>query len=291
MSVSQQGSVTARLKGGLGNQLFQYAAGKALAQQLNTPFYIDTAFYLKPHSNRKFKLPEVGIDVGTEVGVDSGTSVQTNNFSKVQRITNKLKAQVLPISLNGARLYLKEPPDYGYHDFNCNASQHVYLDGYWQSEKYFKDIRQELLAEIDLSNISFSDETIALPSESTVAVHVRRGDFISQNSSQALTTDYVERAMREFGNNEDFMFFSDDIAWCKEHFKGDNIAFANNQTDLQDLKQMSLAAHNIIANSTFSWWSAWLNQSPSQRVIAPQPWTNENTHRDILPPSWQVIKA
>jgi len=277
MRANNEGSVTARLKGGLGNQLFQYAAGKALAQRLGTPFFIDTGFYLKPHSHRQFKLPDLGL------------TAQTNNFSKPRRIISKLKAKLLPLSVNGNMNYLSEPDDYGYHEFACDASQHSYLDGYWQSDKYFREIRQQLLKEIDLSNIGISDEAIALPSENTVAVHVRRGDFISQNSSQALSSDYVVRAMRKFNNNVDFMFFSDDIAWCKENFKGDNIAFANNQTDLQDLKQMSEAAHNIIANSTFSWWSAWFNQNVNQRVIAPKPWTNENTHQDILPENWETV--
>lgn len=277
MSSSMEGSVTARLKGGLGNQLFQYAAGKALANQLGSAFSIDTEFYLKPNSNRKLKLPDIGIHAAT------------NNLSKTLRITNKLTSQLLPSRINRRINYLYEPADYAYHCFSCDSTQHVYLDGYWQSEKYFLDIKQQLLAEVDLSTIETAADAVALPSENTVAVHIRRGDFISKNSSQALSIDFVNQAMLEFGTNVDFMFFSDDINWCKDNIKGDNLAFANNKSDLQDLKQMSEAAHNIIANSTFSWWSAWLNKNESQRVIAPQPWTNENTHKDILPASWETI--
>jgi hypothetical protein len=277
MRCNSEGSVTARLKGGLGNQLFQYAAGKALACQLGSSFFIDTQFYLKSKSNRKLKLPDIGINAAT------------SNYSKNLRITNKISSQLLPSSINRNINYLNEPADYGYHAFSCYPAQHVYLDGYWQSEQYFSDIRQELLSEIDLSKIEIAADAVAFPSETTVAIHVRRGDFINSNSSQALSIDYVQRAMLEFGNNVDFMFFSDDINWCKDNFKGDNLAFANNQSDLQDLKQMSEATHNIIANSTFSWWSAWLNKNESQRVIAPQPWTNENTHKDILPAGWESI--
>lgn len=277
MYTNTKGSVTARLKGGLGNQLFQYAAGKALANQLGSSFAIDTGFYLKAHSNRQFKLPELGI------------CATTNDFSKKRRISNKLASQCLPTSINRNINYLNEPADHAYHAFSCDAAQHVYLDGYWQSEKYFLDIRQELIAEIDLSKIETAAEAVAFPSENTVAIHVRRGDFINNKNTQALSIGYVKRAMHEFGNNVDFMFFSDDINWCKDNFKGDNLSFANNQSDLQDLKQMSEAAHNIIANSTFSWWSAWLNKHESQRVIAPQPWTNENTHKDILPTAWATI--
>ena len=277
MRSNTEGSVTARLKGGLGNQLFQYAAGKALANRLGSSFSIDTEFYLKANSNRKLKLPDIGINA------------TTNNYSKTRRISNKITHQLLPSSINRSINYINEPADYAYHAFSCDSAQHVYLDGYWQSEKYFLDIRHELIAEIDLSKIETAADAVAFPSENTVAIHVRRGDFINSKSSQALSIDYVQRAMREFGNNVDFMFFSDDINWCKDNFNGDNLSFANNQSDLQDLKQMSEAAHNIIANSTFSWWSAWLNKNENQRVIAPQPWTNENTHKDILPTAWATI--
>ena len=279
MPSNAYGTVTARIKGGLGNQLFQYAAGKALANQLGSSFSIDTGFYLKAHSNRQLKLPDIGIHA------------TANNFSKTQRIITRLSSQLLPSSINRNMSYLFEPSDYAYHAFSCNSMQHIYLDGYWQSEKYFLDIRQLLLAEIDLGKIETAVNAVALPSENTVAVHVRRSDFIAKNSSQALSIDYVKQAMLEFGNNADFMFFSDDIKWCKDNIKGDNLAFANNESDLQDLKQMTEAAHNIIANSTFSWWAAWLNKNESQRVIAPQPWTNEDTHKDILPESWETIRA
>ena len=142
MGHDNSGSVTARLKGGLGNQLFQYAAGKALATQLDSAFAIDTAFFYKTNnSNRKFKLPDIGV------------SAPTNNFSKLLRLTNKLTSQVLPSSINRNINYLSEPADYAYHAFSCNATQDIYLDGYWQSEKYFLDIRDQLLADIDFSQI------------------------------------------------------------------------------------------------------------------------------------------
>lgn len=278
MHSNSKGSVTTRLKGGLGNQLFQYASGKALASQLGSAFYVDASWFLKANSNRQFKLPDIGI------------TADNNNFSKTRRTTNKLLGQVLPSSFNRSKIFLKEPADFGYHPPSCSATQHIYMDGYWQSEKYFADIRQMLLEEIDLSQLASAKKAVLFPSDETVAVHIRRGDYITQKSSQALSDDYVKRAMAVFGNNYDFMFFSDDISWCKDNFKGDNVVFANNKTDLQDLKQMSEAAHNIIANSTFSWWSAWLNKNDDQRVIAPQPWTNENTHKDILPERWEKVQ-
>ncbi len=272
MSTSTNGSVTVRLKGGFGNQLFQYASGRALANQLATPFFVDTEWYSKANSNRKYKLPAIGLNA------------TSNNFTKSQRNSNKLKAKLL-----GSKQHLSEPADSGYHPFECKPSQSIYLDGYWQSEQYFTDIRTTLLKDINLDLISKFRHATLFPSDQTVAVHIRRGDYIKQKSSQALSVEYVNNAMAEFGNNYDFMFFSDDIEWCKETFAGDNICFANNQSDLQDLKQMSQAAHNIIANSTFSWWSAWLNKNEGQRVIAPQPWTNENTHKDILPERWETV--
>lgn len=272
MSSNSNGSVTVRLKGGFGNQLFQFASGSALASHLACPFYVDTAWFSKPNSNRQYKLPAIGLNA------------TSNNFTKGQRASNKLVSKVI-----GSKQHIIEPSNYGYQPFSCKASQQIYMDGYWQSEKYFTDIRTHLLADINLELIGKHHNATEFPSDQTVAVHIRRGDYITQASSQALSIDYVNNAMAEFGNNHDFMFFSDDIGWCKEAFTGNNIVFANNQSDLQDLKQMSEAAHNIIANSTFSWWSAWLNKSTNQRVIAPQPWTNENTHKDILPKHWETI--
>ncbi len=272
MSSNSTGSVTVRLKGGLGNQLFQYASGRALASQLACPFFVDTAWFSKPNSNRQYKLPAIGINA------------TSNDFTKRQRAGNKLASKII-----GDKQHLTEPNNYGYQAFTCEASQQIYMDGYWQSEKYFADIRAQLLAEINLDLVEKSRDAMVFPSEHTVAVHIRRGDYITQASSQALSVDYVNKAMAEFGNNHEFMFFSDDIEWCKETFSGSSIVFANNRSDLQDLKQMSEAAHNIIANSTFSWWSAWLNKNTNQRVIAPKPWTNENTHKDILPKHWETI--
>jgi len=243
MASKKQGSVTVRLKGGLGNQLFQYASGKALATRLNCDFFTDTTFYTKENnSNRKLKLPALGV------------SPRTNSLTKGERNKKIWAGKLLPSSLNGNFNYIAEPADYAYHAFDADPTQQTYLDGYWQSEKYFIDIRAQLLAEIDLSNIEKLRGAAKLPSDNTVAVHVRRGDFITSKSSQALSVDYYKNAMSEFGNNADFMFFSDDIDWCKENFQGNNLSFATNRTDLQDLKQMSEAAHNIIANSTFSWW-------------------------------------
>ncbi|MEE9335492.1 MAG: alpha-1,2-fucosyltransferase [Granulosicoccaceae bacterium] len=272
MSTNTIGSVTARLKGGFGNQLFQYASGRALASQLACPFFVDTQWFSKANSNRQYKLPSIGLNA------------TNNDFTKGQRNSNKLASK-----FSGSKKHLTEPSGNGYQPFSCQASQRIYLDGYWQSEKYFVDIRTQLLADINLELIEKYRHATLFPSDQTVAVHIRRGDYITQDSSQALSIEYVKNAMAEFGNNHDFMFFSDDINWCKETFAGNNITFANNQSDLQDLKQMSQAAHNIIANSTFSWWSAWLNKNKNQRVIAPRPWTIENTHKDILPERWQTI--
>ncbi len=277
MHTSMKGSVTVRIKGGLGNQLFQYASGKALAHQLGSTFYLDTSWFLKPNSKRQFKLPDIGINS------------QTNNLSKSTRSFFKLSSQALPGSINGKRRYLSEPADYDYHVLSVDSTQQIYMDGYWQSEKYFADIREQLMNEIDLSRLDKAAECVEFPSDDTVAVHIRRGDYITQNSSQALSIEYVNQAMACFGSDHDFMFFSDDINWCKDNFKGDKLFFANNRTDLQDLKQMSEAKHNIIANSTFSWWSAWLNKNENQRVIAPQPWTTGNTHNGILPAHWETI--
>ena len=121
---------------------------------------------------------------------------------------------------------------------------------------------------------------------------MRRGDYINNNAYQQLNMDYYTKAMQMIGSKE-YYVFSEDITWCKQHFKGSNITFIDDINPVNSLSLMASCSNNIIANSTFSWWGAWLNKLPNKIVIAPSKWfgpalSHHNT-KDILPKEWIQI--
>ena len=175
-------------------------------------------------------------------------------------------------------------------------SKNLCLSGYFQSEKYFAHRRKEILDSI----LGHMQEKYAdiFTRQKLIGVHVRRGDYLTPTLSEfhhAQTVDYYHRAMSLFDEDSNFVFFSDDIEWCKQNFASiDNTHFVEGETDVVDLYFMSIMEHNIIANSTFSWWGAWLNQNPNKIVIAPHKWYGpKNSHledNDIIPEHWRIVK-
>lgn len=160
------------------------------------------------------------------------------------------------------------------------------LVGYYQSEKYFKHRRQEI---IDLFDIPKYPKQ-----EGIVSIHVRRGDYVKlARKHPPVTIEYLLAAINQFvDDGYHFKFFSDDITWCKENFKGERFSFSEGKTMKEDMGLMASCEHNIIANSTFSWWGAWLNQNPDKIVIAPKQWFGPGYQDrilrvdDIVPQNW-----
>lgn len=277
----QNGSVTVRLKGGLGNQLFQYASARALAWDRAANLILDCAWYERKNSNRKLKVDQFPINA------------QHVSLTKPARLLRKHLSRLSPITIKKMGFttlgyYITEPSDNGYKPLRNLPGSHLYMDGYWQAIQNFEHYRTQLLAELTPPP-SIIESLPKQTSSSVVSVHIRRGDYADSPNAHMVTEQYVQNAMQQFDNNHDFLFFSDDIKWCQQKFKSDRISFATNPSDLHDLAHMSLCAHNIIANSSFSWWSAWLNTNTDKRVIAPQPWTAEDTHKDILPDNWETL--
>ena len=269
--------VIARLKGGIGNQLFQYATARALAIETDRTLLIDTGWYDRKNRPRKYRLAEFQI------------AQNTVSYSKAQLQLIKLKKPFAGFGINVGTVMLSEPKDLSYQPISKVLPAIVLLEGYWQSHRYFDQHRQTILQDLQLANM-IDQSSLETPSTNTVAVHIRRGDYITSTSAHVVTEKYIQNAMAEFGNNADFLFFSDDLDWCNKTFGGDNVRFSQQPNDLMDLVQMSLCTHNIIANSSFSWWSAWLNKHPEKRVIAPTPWTaGGETHRDVLPSDWETL--
>jgi signal peptidase I len=170
------------------------------------------------------------------------------------------------------------------------------LDGYFQSEKYFKDFEKET---IDLFNFSDKDVTDVKKFLSTIkngkkitCVHVRRGDYIKY-SNYHLTCDvnFYKKSMSYFTDNN-FIFISDDIVWVQENFIGDNIFYSNFNDELKDLLLLILSDNLIISNSSFSWWGAYLNKNKDKNIIVPKKWFNNagpKDQQDIIPENWITI--
>jgi len=140
------------------------------------------------------------------------------------------------------------------------------LSGYFQSEKYFKQFSEDVRKEFTFKQ--FIDPL----EEGVVAVHVRRGDYTNlQDHHPLCTLDYYEKSMAMFEDSS-FLVFSDDIEWCKENIKGPRVMYSEENSAARDLQLMASCDYNIIANSSFSWWGAWLNDNPYKKVIAPKVW-------------------
>jgi len=163
--------------------------------------------------------------------------------------------------------------------------QNIILDGYWQSERYFKDIRGEIL-----TLFGFGWMLV----EGMVSVHVRRGDYLKWvKKHPKVPAEWITRVMSEFPGYQ-FKFFSDDIPWCKKMFgHRKDCSFSEGKNEVEDLENMSWCEHQICSASTFSWWGAWLNRNPKKRVIMPKKWFVDGwggaDTKDVVPPEWERL--
>ena len=163
--------------------------------------------------------------------------------------------------------------------------KNIILNGYWQTEKYFKEFRDEV---IEAMGYPWH------PRDGLVSVHVRRGDYLRLTQKHPpVPVSWYEEAMRRFPGYA-FRFFSDDIAWCKETFgHRSDVSFSEGNLEEQDLIEMSWCEHHICSASTFSWWGAWLNRNPQKRIIIPrlwfQPGYRKTDTKDIVPPEWERL--
>ena len=250
-----------KFEGGLGNQLFQYAAGRNLIAQNNIPyFFLDIDSYKNQPLGRKFSLSNFQI---------KGMVLKNNFFRNAFRPQTKLNTAA---SFLSCHKFIKEK-DTQLQDIALQTGLLTTLDGYWQSEYYFKSIRQLLLAELVPKTMPLLPQW--LNRQNTVGVHVRRTDYLYEHRYGFVGIDYYRRSigiLKKKISNPQFVFFSDDIDWCKENFAGGDIIFCEEHLWKEDYLQlylMSKCRHQVIANSSFSWWSAWLNSNNDKVVIRP----------------------
>lgn len=181
--------------------------------------------------------------------------------------------------------FIYNEPTFHYTEIKCRPN--TSLEGYFQSPKYFNHC-EGLIKELLTPNI----KTEEFPGYASI--HVRRTDYLKfADCHPPCSMEYYEKAMDEIGYSK-FIVFSDDIKWCKEHFKGNNFEFSEGQHECVDLAMQMRCGANIIANSSFSWWAGYLNANPEKKVIAPKKWFGpklRKTHntKDLIPSEWTKL--
>ena len=281
--------IVVKLMGGLGNQMFQYAAGRRLSYLLDVDLKLDLNGFPDPN-NRKFSLGCFNIDIrkASKSEIEDLKYQRATIFHKLLGRHPKLK-----------QTYIQERTI----DF-CSEILHltdgVYLDGYWQSEKYFKDtesvIRKDFIIKFPLTGKNYELSQV-MKSTNSVGVHVRRGDYVSNSKTNEFhgvcSKDYYFKGLEHLAGhtNELYLFvFSDDLEWVKKNMRFPYKVkyICNNKNDYEDLRLMTHCRHNIIANSSFSWWGAWLNENSAKKVIAPKYWFPllPYNDQDRLPEDW-----
>lgn len=291
--------IIVKLSGGLGNQMFQYSFGRYLSTKHGVDLKLDTSHLNDELLPEKYTRRDLGLShFNTKFLLADKSEVIEYQKGKLFKM---LDLFYLNLSFNINRLYIREPY-FKFYKKALSAPKDCYLDGYWQSENYFVDVKKELLIDFAVSS-ELSEKTKQLAEkiklEQAVSIHVRRGDYITVKENQNLyaTCDenYYIAAMskiKEKNNNVVFYVFSDEPEWFKSTIhSNDNIHFVTHNSGInsyQDLYLMSLCKHNIIANSSFSWWGAWLNQNETKMVIAPKNWFKNNSRntKDLIPQSW-----
>jgi len=253
-------SITIKLMGGLGNYMFQIACAYAygIKYDKNPVFTTDDSVIIHKHiSNYK-----------------------DNVLSNIEFVPN--------YKLENASNY-QEP--YFHFSEIPNTKNSIYLNGYFQSEKYFKDKEGDIRKIFTYPNSyvnAVKEKNKDLLAQNTCSIHVRRGDYLnSPNHHPTQNMNYYMKAIKQMPKDSLFLIFSDDIAWCKANFPDlpEKFVFIEGNADHEDLLLMSHCKNNIICNSTFSWWAAWLNSNPEKKVIAPSKWFGpafENYNTDDL---------
>ena len=295
-SAEKSGLVIIKLQGGLGNQLFQYAAGYSLAKKTNRKFVMDLSHYEKSGS-RSYQLDKLHISATAWDG----------------QVPNKILSRLLTSKLFSLKSVLKIYKEYGHHfDPVVDKISHgqIYLKGFFQSSRYFmnfqNDIRSEFSLKRPLDHFSGLWKNRICNSKNSVAIHIRRGDYITNHTAAAihgqLTLDYYRRAMdlmsKILDGNPQFYVFSDDTDFAEQSFSGiRNLHVVKNQANRswEDMFLMASCNNFIIANSSYSWWGAWLNRSKKNVIIAPAQWFSaEKLQRtntlDIYEDDWIILK-
>jgi hypothetical protein len=286
--------IITQLLGGLGNQLFQYSVGRMLAEKSHTRLKLDTSAF-REYRLRPYKLQHFHVEA------DALTQRELRKFG-IQDRSNGVFRRALHRFIGRASIPIVSEAFYEFDPAILNLRAPCYLKGYWQSPKYFAEIDSLIRDELQVREpLDGENKAMAarIRDSLAVAVHVRCGDYLSNAHTNryhgTCGPEYYRAAERllcdRLGTVQLFVF-SDDPDWVEANlrFSSPAIVLRHNgpERDYEDLRLMTYCQYHIIANSTFSWWGAWLCQHPDKIVIAPKNWFREAQHRtdDLIPTDW-----
>lgn len=279
-----------KFQGGLGNQMFQYALYRKF-QSMGYDTYADLYHY----KHTKYEVRPLQLFV-------FDINLREADRKDVIRLSGNedYRLDMVWLKYIGKKTYFREK--------NICFNEEIlkkdngYFQGFWQSEKYFSEIEDILAKEFIFSKMVQEDQInrqIRLrlqEDEKAVSIHVRRGDYLNHPMYGGICTkDYYKNAIdyiQQRVEDARFYLFSNDMAYVQDEFQGDEFVYVKNNLEgkgYMDMYLMSLCRHHIIANSSFSWWGAWLNQYSAKIVVAPSKWLNGTSVRDIIPDSWIAL--
>ena len=280
--------IVVHLSGGLGNQMFQFAAGYALAKKVNG---------------------ELSIIFSSGMG-DTQRKYELNNFKDINSYYTHFKHSPFWIFTRFIFFFkikksFHESNTFVYDPAFFDVGQNVDIFGYFQSEKYFNFIRKDILSIFKFKRASdpnYLEVVKKIKASNSVSVHIRRGDYVLNKTTNAfhgvLSIAYYKKAINHIKANvykPKLFLFTDDPEWVGKNFnflgRFDLIDINRGELSYRDMELMSLCKHNIIANSSFSWWGAWLNLNQDKIVIAPKKWLRDESVplNDIIPDSWLTL--
>jgi len=290
--------IVVKLMGGLGNQMFQYATGYTVAKRHNVPLKLDASFLNQDPNGawtkRTFELSVFGIEL-TEP-----TKQELDQFL-VQ--AGRLKRMIHKFLPNHSKYHYLAEKGQGFLELHHSFTANTYLEGFWQNEKYFLEQRHALIKlfqpQLPKPNVILNLSEI-IQANLTVSLHVRHGDYLTQPGASEFHgvcdmnyyTKAIEWMSQKLGPFH-LIIFSDDPTWCKKHFNHpfEQTIVEHKEHAVWDLFLMSNCQHHIIANSSFSWWGAWLNPNRNKLVVMPKQWFKAQTadEIDINPSHWIML--
>lgn len=288
--------VISHILGGIGNQMFQYAAGRSLSLTNGQRLLLDVSDFSNYRLHQGFELSRVFNVI--EEKADASTVHEILEW-RANPLIKKILRRPQFVWLRGKRFVVE--PHFNYWPDFFNLTEDCYLSGYWQSERYFKPFESVIRRDFTFRepligrNAEIASEITRAQS---VSLHVRRGDYVSDSKTghvmDVCSLEYYRKAISYIAERIErpvFYVFSDDMAWVRQNL---SMSFPCIYVDhnrlaesYRDMQLMSLCQYHVIANSSFSWWGAWLNSSSEKLVVAPRSWFRNGTDdRDLIPNEW-----
>lgn len=300
-NASVSGVIIMQILGGLGNQMFQYAMGRSLAINSNQTLKLDISELTSPVGEQTNTPRMFGLDAWNVVvrlaGERQCDALKYENAPVLKRLWRQLQGKSRAF---GSSCYRERGMRFDKQMLQVRGD--AYMMGFWQSYRYFEEcshvIREEFTPRRDLSPATTAHLT-EITAANAVSIHVRRGDYVSNPTANTFhgTCDlqYYRDAIQAVEKRVDeprFFVFSDDLEWAKVNLDfiapATFVEFSEPVHDVEEIHLMSRCKHNIIANSSFSWWGAWLNDHPNRIVVAPKRWFRDPKidTSDLIPPDW-----